>query len=547
MPKITKLLVANRSEIAIRVFRAAHELEIRTVAIYSHEDRYALHRFKADEAYLVGKPGEPIRSYLNIANIIAVAKEHGVDGIHPGYGFMSENPELARACREAEITFVGPHEAALTQLGDKTFARNIASRVGVPVLGGSSAIASAKAGLKIAGKLGFPVILKAAKGGGGRGMRVVQAESEFAAAFEQAQRESLAAFGSPDVFLEKFITRASHVEVQILGDQHGGLVHLFERDCSVQRRHQKVVEIAPAPNLDPVVRQSLCDAAIKIGKAVKYENAGTVEFLVDRDTNQFYFIEVNPRIQVEHTVTEEVTGIDLVKSQILVAQGVPLSDPEIGLPSQDAVKTIGYAVQCRVTTEDPTNNFRPDYGRIAHYRSASGLGIRLDAGTAFSGATVSPFYDSLLVKVTARGRRFIDACRRMERSLQEFRIRGVKTNIQFLIKLITHPTFLDGTATTTFIDNTPDLFALPRRRNRATRLLSYLGEIIVNGHPLVKGLPKAIRRAPAPVPNYEHDSPIPAGTRDKWKQLGPTKFVEWILQQQPLLLTDTTFRDAHQS
>jgi pyruvate carboxylase len=547
MPKITKLLVANRSEIAIRVFRAGHELGIRTVAIYSHEDRYALHRFKADEAYVVGKPGEPIRSYLNIPNIIAVAKEHGVDGIHPGYGFMSENPDLAHACVEAGITFVGPHEEALKQLGDKTFARNIAKKVGVPVLGGSDAIASTEEGRALAAKLGYPVILKAAKGGGGRGMRVLQNDAEFAAAFEQAQRESLAAFGSPDVFIEKFISRASHIEVQILGDQHGNLVHLFERDCSVQRRHQKVVEIAPAPNLDPAVRQQLCEAAVKIGRAVDYENAGTVEFLVDRDTNQFFFIEVNPRIQVEHTVTEEVTGIDLVKSQILLAQGTPLADPEIGLPSQEAVKTVGYAVQCRVTTEDPTNNFLPDYGRITHYRSASGMGIRLDAGSAFSGATVNPFYDSLLVKVTARGRRFVDACNRMERCLQEFRVRGVKTNIQFLIRLIRNPRFIDGRVTTRFIDETPDLFTLPRRRNRATRLLTYLGEIAVNGHPLVKGLPKATRRAPAPVPVFPATVAIPKGTRDRWKELGSQKFAQWILDQKPLLITDTTLRDAHQS
>ncbi len=547
MPQITKLLVANRSEIAIRVFRAGHELGIRTVAIYSYEDRYALHRFKADEAYLVGNPGEPIRSYLNIASIIAVAKEHGVDGIHPGYGFLSENPELARACREAGITFVGPQEAALRQLGDKTFARKIAEQVGVSVPGGSGAIASAKEGLKLSAGLGFPVILKAAKGGGGRGMRVVQSEQEFAANFEQAQRESQAAFGSPDVFLEKYITTAKHIEVQILGDQHGNLVHLFERDCSVQRRHQKVVEIAPAPNLDENVRQALLGAAIQIGRAVKYENAGTVEFLVDRDTGRHYFIEVNPRIQVEHTVTEEVTGIDLVKSQILVAQGVPLSDPEIGLPSQDAVGTTGYAVQCRVTTEDPTNNFLPDYGRIAHYRSASGMGIRLDAGSAFSGATVNPFYDSLLVKVTARGRRFIDACRRMERCLQEFRVRGVKTNIQFLIRLVTNATFLSGDVTTRFIDETPELFTFARRRNRATRLLTYLGEIAVNGHPLVAGLPKAVRRAPAAVPPCDLNQPPPPGTRDKLQELGPEKFSQWILKQRPLLITDTTFRDAHQS
>ena len=547
MKKIHKLLVANRSEIAIRVFRSAHELGIRTVAMYAYEDRYALHRFKADEAYQVGKPGEPIKSYLNIPAIIAVARQHGVDAIHPGYGFMSENPELARACTAAGIIFVGPHDKALEQLGDKTFARSIAQQVNVPVLGGSDSIASAAEGIKIAGKLGYPIILKAAKGGGGRGMRVVAAEKDFAASFEQAQRESLSAFGSPDVFVEKFITEASHIEVQLLGDKHGNLVHLWERDCSVQRRHQKVVEIAPAPSLDENVRRELCEAAVKIGKAVRYENAGTVEFLVDRGTNQFYFIEVNPRIQVEHTVTEEVTGIDIVKSQILIAQGMALSDPEIGLPSQDAIKTNGFAIQCRVTTEDPTNNFMPDYGRIAHYRSASGMGIRLDAGTAFSGATVNPFYDSLLVKVSARGRRFIDACRRMERCLQEFRVRGVKTNIQFLIKLVTNASFLDGKCTTRFIDNTPELFELPKRRNRATRLLTYLGEIAVNGNPLVKGLTKATRRAPAPVPAVPPKTQPPKGTRDKLKELGAAQFSQWILKQPQLLLTDTTFRDAHQS
>ena len=547
MPKITKLLCANRSEIAIRVFRSAHELGIRTVAIYAHEDRFALHRFKADEAYQVGAGGEPIRAYLNIPAIIEIATRYGIDAIHPGYGFLSENPELARACKEAGITFVGPHEEALEQLGDKTFARELAKKVNVPILGGSESIKDAAEGKKLAGKLGYPVILKAAKGGGGRGMRVVENEKDFAAAFEQARRESLAAFASPDVFLEKYITSASHIEVQLLGDKHGNLVHLWERDCSVQRRHQKVVEIAPAPNLDPAVRQAVCDAAIQIGKAVKYENAGTVEFLVDRDTSQFYFIEVNPRIQVEHTVTEEVTGVDIVKSQILIAQGTRLDDPEIGLGSQENIRTTGYALQCRVTTEDPANNFMPDYGRIAHYRSAAGMGIRLDAGTAFSGATVNPFYDSLLVKVTARGRRFGDACLRMERCLQEFRVRGVKTNLQFLIKLITHPSFLGGTCTTRFIDETPELFELPKRQDRATKILRYLGEVAVNGNPLVKGLPKATRRTPAPLPAIEKQGPPPPGTRDKLKELGPQKFSQWILKQKRLWLTDTTFRDAHQS
>ncbi len=548
MPKITKLLCANRSEIAIRVFRSAHELGIRTVAIYAHEDRYALHRFKADEAYTVGNSGEPIRAYLDIESIIDVCKKHEVDAIHPGYGFLSENPELARACDQAGIIFVGPKAEHLVKLGDKTFARNIAQEIGVPVLGGSkAAFQKIEDARRFADSAGFPIILKAAKGGGGRGMRVVRSADEFQSAFEQAQRESITAFGSPDIFIEKFVEKASHIEVQLLGDKHGGLVHLFERDCSVQRRHQKVVEIAPAPNLDANVRSALCDAALAIGRAVNYENAGTVEFLVDRDTNQFYFIEVNPRIQVEHTVTEEVTGIDIVKSQILVAQGMPLGDPEIGLGAQADIKTTGFAIQCRVTTEDPSNNFMPDYGRIAHYRSAAGMGIRLDAGTAFSGATVNPFYDSLLVKVTARGRRFIDAARRIERSLQEFRIRGVKTNIPFLIKLISNPKFLEGKVTTRFIDDTPDLFTLPRRKNRATLLLTYLGEIMVNGHSLVKNLPKPKRRTAAPVPEIPLNTAPPPGTRDKWKELGSEGFSKWILNQERLLITDTTFRDAHQS
>lgn len=548
MKKIKKLLVANRSEIAIRVFRSAHELGIRTVAVYSHEDRFALHRFKADEAYEIGKPEFPIKAYLDYETITALAARNGVDAIHPGYGFMSENPELARACEKHGIIFVGPSIDALEKLGDKTFARNIAQKIGVPILGGTAAaLKSVEEGLEAAAKLTYPVILKAAKGGGGRGMRVVMTEKDFPTAFEQAQRESLNAFGSSDVFIEKFISKARHIEVQLLGDKHGNLVHLFERDCSVQRRHQKVVEMAPSPNLDTKVRDALCQAAIDIGKEVNYHAAGTVEFLVDRDTNQHYFIEVNPRIQVEHTVTEEVTGIDVVKSQILVSQGVPLSDPEIGLAKQSDVQVNGFAIQVRVTTEDPANKFVPDYGRVVHYRSASGPGVRLDAGTAFSGAVVNPSYDSLLVKVTARGRRFIDAARRIERCLQEFRVRGVKTNIPFLIKLVTHPTFLEGRCTTRFIDETPDLFVLPQRRDRATKILSYIGEIAVNGNELVKGSPKATRRHKAPVPEFNAFKVPPPGTRDKLKELGPEKFSKWILDQKRLLLTDTTFRDAHQS
>jgi pyruvate carboxylase len=548
MKPIHKLLVANRSEIAIRVFRSAHELGIRTVAIYSHEDRYALHRFKADEAYLIGKIGEPIRSYLDIESIVALAASHGIDAVHPGYGFLSENPAFRRACDEAGITFVGPRQELLEQLGDKTAARAIAEKAKVPILGGSAkAVANLDEAHKVAADIGYPVMLKAAHGGGGRGMRVVLKPEELGPNLDTAQREAAAAFGNGEVFIEKYIRRARHLEVQLLGDLHGNLVHLFERDCSVQRRHQKVVEIAPAPTLDPALRQKLCDAALAIGRAVRYENAGTVEFLVDAESGDFYFIEVNPRIQVEHTVTEEVTGVDIVKSQILIAQGHKLSDPEIGLAKQEDVLTIGFALQCRVTTEDPENKFVPDYGRIMAYRSASGMGIRLDAGTAFSGAVVTPYYDSLLVKVSARGRRFKDACTRMERCLQEFRVRGVKTNLPFLMNLILHPTFLAGQCTTTFIDDTPELFHMRQRRDRATKLLQFLGEIIVNGNPLVKGRPKSTRREPAPIVEFDAEQPPPPGTRQKLQQLGPEKFSQWILEQKSLLLTDTTFRDAHQS
>ena len=548
MNKIKRLLAANRGEIAIRIFRSAHELGIRTVAIYSHEDRYALHRFKADEAYLTGTPGEPIQAYLDIDAIIALAKKRNIDGIHPGYGFLSENPHFAQACHDAGITFVGPRVETLKQLGDKISARKIAQRAKVPVLGGgNTAIRDARQGRKLASKEGFPIILKAAHGGGGRGMRVVREEAEFEVAYEQAKRESLAAFGSPDIFVERFIERARHIEVQLLGDRHGALVHLFERDCSVQRRHQKVVEIAPAPRLDPRVREALCDAAFAIGHEVNYAAAGTVESLLDADTNKFYFIEVNPRIQVEHTVTEQVTGVDLIKAQLLVSQDVPLSDPSIDLPSQDAIATHGYAIQCRVTTEDPANRFMPDYGRMTHYRSASGMGIRLDAGTAFSGAVVQPFYDSLLVKVTAWARKFHDAAHRMERCLQEFRVRGVKTNIPFLLKLVMHPTFNEGNCTTGFIDETPELFDFAPRRDRATKLLTYLAETIVNGNPLVKDRPVATRRTPATVPACDSSTEIPRGMRQKLQQLGPEKFAQWIRRQKPLLMTDTTFRDAHQS
>ncbi len=548
MPEIRKLLVANRGEIAIRVFRSAHELGIRTVAVYSHEDRFAMHRLKADEAYQLGKAGEPIRSYLNIEAIIALAREKGVDAIHPGYGFLSENAAFARACDAAGIIFVGPRAELLDRLGDKVAARKLADEAGVPILGGSSEPIEPGAGVHaLAESLGYPVIVKASMGGGGRGMRVVESAAGLDDALDQARREAQTAFGCADVFLEKFIGRAKHIEVQLLGDKHGNLVHLYERDCSVQRRHQKVVEIAPAPNLATAVRDSLCDAAIQIGRQARYDNAGTVEFLVDVDTDAYYFIEVNPRIQVEHTVTEMVTGIDLVKSQILVAQGSKLSDPEINIQSQADVRTFGFAFQCRITSEDPENKFTPDYGRITHYRSAGGLGLRLDGGPAITGAIITPFYDSLLVKASASGHQFKEAALRMERALQEFRIRGVKTNIPFLLNVITHPDFLAGNCTTRFIDQTPELFRFPIRQNRATKLLTYAAEVTVNGFPGVTR-PEHYTAPPEPhPPAFDRAAKPPDGSRRKLLAMGPEAFSKWVRDQGPLLLTDTTFRDAHQS
>jgi pyruvate carboxylase len=553
---IRKLLVANRSEIAIRVFRSGHELGVRTVALYTHEDRYALHRFKADEAYPIGKPGEPIRSYLDIAGIVALAKQHAVDAIHPGYGFLSENPTFAGACRDAGILFVGPRPEILQRLGDKVEARRIAKEANVPVLpGGDAAVKNNAEGRALARKLGYPVIVKAAMGGGGRGMRIALTADELDEALDQARREAGAAFGVPDVFLEKYIPHARHIEVQLLGDRHGNLVHLFERDCSVQRRHQKISEIAPAPNLDAGLRQRILDAALKVGRAVGLDNAGTVEFLLDAESGDFTFIEVNPRIQVEHTVTEAVTSVDIVKSQILIAGGLTLSDPEIGLGDQGTVTTHGFALQCRVTTEDPANNFIPDYGRLSAYRSASGMGIRLDAGTAFPGAIITPFYDSLLVKVTSQGLRFLDAARRMERCLQEFRVRGVKTNIPFLLNLVTHARFLEGGVTTRFLDETPELFQYRARQDRATKLLTYVGEVIVNGNPETKASGEVMKlQGGAPLTGVaftasapQHLAIPPPGTRDIFRELGPEKFAEWVREQKRLLVTDTTFRDAHQS
>ena len=542
-----KLLAANRSEIAIRIFRAATELGMRTVAIYAQEDRFGIHRFKADEAYIVGAGKGPVGAYLDIEGIIALAREKGVQFIHPGYGFLSENADFAQACADAGITFVGPRPELLRLMGDKTAARALAQKVGVPTLPGTAEPIHQRAqALKTARQIGFPLIIKAAFGGGGRGMRVVEKPAELDGLLDEARTEAGRAFGNPAVFLEKYIRHAKHLEVQVLGDRHGHVVHLHERDCSVQRRHQKVIEIAPAVALPETLRRELCDAAVRIAREIRYDNAGTIEFLVDTETGEWFFIEMNPRIQVEHTVTEVITNIDLVRSQILIAQGHALFSPEVGLPPQEAIPRHGYALQCRITTEDPENRFAPDYGRILTYRSAGGFGVRLDGGMGFAGAVITPFYDSLLVKVTTSGSTFDIALQRMDRVLREFRIRGVKTNIPFLENVIHHPTFRAGRATTTFIDTTPELFRFKPRKDRATKLLRFLGEVIVNGNPQAKGyVPKTL---PTPVvPAYDPKVPPPPGTRQMLLEMGAEKFARWIREQRRLLITDTTFRDAHQS
>jgi pyruvate carboxylase len=539
-----KLLALNRGEIATRIFRAATELGLTTVAVYSQEDRLSLHRFKADEAYLIGQGKGPVQAYLDIDSIINLAIQKNVDAIHPGYGFLSENPALPRACQRAGITFVGPSPELLDALGDKTAARKLAQQAGIPIVPGTTAVGADVETL--AKDIGFPLIIKAAFGGGGRGMRVVNSAADLKAKLTEASAEAGAAFGNATVFLERYIRRAKHVEVQILGDTQGNIVHLFERDCSVQRRHQKVVEIAPAIGLPEKVRAELCAAAVKLAQTAHYYNAGTVEFLVDADSHEWFFIEVNPRVQVEHTVTEVVTGIDIVRTQIQIAQGLSLHGPEIGLPEQDAIQVHGTALQCRVTTEDAANGFVPDYGKIHTYRSPAGFGIRLDAASAYGGAVISPFYDSLLVKVTSWGSNFTQACQRMDRALREFRIRGVKTNIPFLENVIKHPTFQSGATTTNFLDETPALFTFVARRDRATKLLNYLAEVTVNGNPEVAGKPKPAVLRPAPIPcSTLHVAP--EGTRQLLDRLGPAKFAEWTRSQKRLLLTDTTFRDAHQS
>ena len=540
-------MAANRSEIAVRIFRAGTELGLRTVAVFAQEDRFCIHRFKADESYLIGQGKGPVAAYLDIEGIVALAAETGVDAIHPGYGFLSENPEFARACARAGITFVGPRPELLDMMGDKTAARALAKRIRVPVLPGTEEpIADREEALKAARLIGFPLIIKAAFGGGGRGMRVVKRESDLAGLLDEAQGEAGRAFGNAAVFLEKYIPRAKHIEVQILGDQHGNVIHLYERDCSVQRRHQKVVEVAPSFGLPPEVVQELCAAAARIAREIRYDNAGTIEFLYDLDRHEWFFIEMNPRIQVEHTVTEVFTGLDLVRAQVLIAQGHSLHSPEVGMPPQDQIPRNGYAIQCRVTTEDPENKFTPDYGKLLAYRSPGGFGIRLDGGMGYSGAVITPFYDSMLVKVIASGQTYPIAMDRMDRALSEFRIRGVKTNIPFLENVIRHPQFRSGQATTTLIDTSPELFTFRGRRDRATKLLNFLGNVIVNGNPHAKGY-KPARAFDVPVIPRAPVGPVPKGTRDLLLEAGPKGFAEWTLKQRRLLVTDTTFRDAHQS
>ncbi len=548
-----KLLVANRSEIAIRIFRAATELRIPTLAVYTYEDRFSLHRIKADEAYQIGADNDPLKPYLDIDEIIKVAKNHGVDAIHPGYGFLSENVEFARRCAAEGITFVGPKPSVMEALGDKIKAKAVAKEADVPLIPGSKDFKSEKEVVKWAGKIGYPVIIKAVAGGGGRGMRVCLDQGELIGNYNEAKKEAGIAFGNDSVFLEKFIESPKHIEVQILGDNQGNIVHLFERDCSVQRRFQKVVEIAPSQNLKEATRQKLLSYAIKIAKQVGYNNAGTVEFLVDSDEN-IYFIEVNPRIQVEHTVTEEITGIDLVRAQILIAAGHSLTSDAINIQDQSSITCQGFAIQCRITTEKPADNFQPDYGTIIAYRSPAGFGIRLDGGNGYSGAQITPYFDSLLVKVTVWGNTFKGACDRMLRALLEFRIRGLETNTLFLINLVQNTEFQNGNATVNFISQHPELLKMPIRRDRGTKILRYISEVMVNGNQDVPFVDENISlkrpqspKISAPKNGKEELHGCLPGTKQKLEELGPTGFANWLKKQRPIHYTDTTFRDAHQS
>lgn len=545
--EIKKILVANRGEIAIRIFRACTELNIKTVGVFTHEDRYSQHRYKADEAYQIGGDDEPLKPYLNIDAIINVAVRQGVDAIHPGYGFLSENSDFARKCAENNIVFIGPRPEVMDALGDKVAGKKIAKKCGVPIIESSKkSLTSTKVALSEASAIGYPLMLKAAAGGGGRGMRVLRKPEELETAFEEARREARNAFGDDTMFLEKFVENPKHLEVQIVADNHGTVRHLFERDCSVQRRYQKVVEVAPSFGLPQETRNHLYDYALRIAKEVNYNNVGTIEFLVDEEYN-IYFIEVNPRIQVEHTVTEMVTGVDLVKTQIFVAGGYRLEDKQIKIYDQDSLSTNGYALQCRITTEDPQQDFKPDYGVVTTYRSAAGFGIRLDVGSVFQGARVSPFFDSMLVKVSAQSRSLEGATRKMTRALREFRIRGVKTNIKFLENVINHKTFIDGKVTVNWIKDTPALFRIKQPLDRASKIVSFLGEIIVNGNPDVKVIDPDKKFNQPKIPEFNQYDDYPKGTKDMLSELGPEAFCEWLKKEKKIHYTDTTLRDAHQS
>ncbi len=548
-----KLLVANRGEIAIRVLRAASELDLRTVAIYTREDRYSLHRYKADESYEIGAADEPLKPYLDIEAIIACAKACGAEAIHPGYGFLSESLKFATRCDEEGIVFIGPSPHAMSQMGDKRQTKELARRCDVPIIEDSKEeITSIEVASREAERIGYPIMVKAAAGGGGRGMRVVREPKRLEAAWREASSEAERAFGDGSVFLERFVESPKHIEVQLLGDTHGNLVHLYERDCSIQRRFQKVVEVAPCKTLPEYVKQKLYDYALRLGHEAGYSCAGTAEFLVDPQHNIF-FIEVNPRVQVEHTVTEEVTGIDIVRSQLLVCMGKRLSDPELRLFAQEQIPLNGFAIQCRVTTEDPANDFKPDYGTLTAYRSASGFGIRLDAGSAYPGAVISPFFDSLLVKVTARGRTLTGAAQRLHRALREFRVRGVSTNADFLLNLLRDPDFLSGEYTVDYLKDHPELFELPVRRDRGTKVLRYLADTIVNGNASVAGRIDAAEAARMRTPIVpKPKAPVVAepnaqNLRSLLLASGADAFTAAVKADPRIQYTDTTFRDAHQS
>jgi pyruvate carboxylase len=544
--KIKKLLIANRGEIAIRISRAATELHIPTVAIFTYEDRYSLHRYKADEAYQVGEDKDPLKPYLDMDAIIEIALECGANAIHPGYGFLSENATFAQKCKDAGIIFVGPSPSAMAALGDKVTAKEVARKAGIPLIESNKDDLTDEAiALSEAKRIGYPLMLKAAAGGGGRGMRVVRSDEDLTKSFHEARSEAKNAFGDDTVFLEKFVDRPKHIEIQIAADTHGNIMHLYERDCSVQRRFQKVVEMAPSATLQQTTLDKLYDYAVKIAAAVNYNNLGTVEFLVDADEN-IYFIEVNPRIQVEHTVTEMITGVDLIKTQIFIASGHKLSDPEIGLTDQNKIPKIGFAIQCRITTEDPTNNFKPDYGTLVTYRNATGFGVRLDEGSSYPGMKISPFFDSMLVKVSTSGSNLRDAASKMHRALREFRIRGVKNNIPFLENLITNEDFLSGQATVNFIQEHPELFNISERQDRGTKMLNFLADVTVNGNPDVKVKDDRTFEKPVLPPVNTH-MPYTPGTKDMLTALGPDKFSEWLRNEKKLHYTDTTMRDAHQS